>query len=140
MTLKKAGGIPFYIKDDKLFVCLFVSNDGTYGGTAPQIAKGHVDEYETQRDAAVREVFEETGVDVEGAPRHAVFSGPFAGQVEDYYLSVYLYKLDDRVEPAVGDEGEGVWYPIEDALCFIRLDQQAILEQAKWRAMLDDGW
>lgn len=57
----KAGLLPYYIKDDQVFVCLMVPSDPKYGGSDPQISKGNVEAGEDPLETAKREATEELG-------------------------------------------------------------------------------
>lgn len=61
---KRAGLVPYCrASNGQTVMAFFVPSDENYGGLAPQIAKGQIDEGETAREAAVREAFEELGLD-----------------------------------------------------------------------------
>lgn len=127
----KAGMIPYFVENGEIHVCLFVSNDAQYGGDKPQIAKGHIDEGETWLDAAFREVEEETGIkilDENIVDISCLYAGAFRGQVSKYGFIVAGVEIDRKIDTSIGDEGEGIWMRLPEAINKIRGDQKFILE------------
>ena len=60
---KKAGLLPYYEDESgKLWFCLMIPSDPSYGGTHPQIAKGNIDAGESAMETAIREGKEELGL------------------------------------------------------------------------------
>jgi len=59
---ERAGIIPFYIENNKVFVYLMIPSNKRFGGTQPQIAKGCKDGDETPWETATREAYEEIGL------------------------------------------------------------------------------
>ena len=60
--IKRAGIIPFFIKEGKIQMLFMKPSDPEYGGSHWQIGKGGIDEGETPVKAAVREGKEELGL------------------------------------------------------------------------------
>jgi len=58
----RAGVIPYYIEDKDIKMMFFIPSDFRYGGDKYQIAKGRVDPWEDVETAAIREAFEELGL------------------------------------------------------------------------------
>lgn len=58
----RAGFIPYYRKDDQLYMMFMLPSDSKYGGSKFQIAKGKVEDGETPEEAAIREAGEELGL------------------------------------------------------------------------------
>ena len=78
--------------------------------------KGHVEEGESERQTAVREVFEETSVKIEIKLdfRHPVYYRPRPGAKKEV---VYFLALTDQVEtaPLEGETVLAKWIPVERA-------------------------
>jgi len=62
MKVYRAGVIPYYIKDDEVLMLFMKPSDPKYGGDSYQVAKGKVEEGETDQEAAFREANEELGL------------------------------------------------------------------------------
>ncbi len=58
----RAAMIPFYIKDDEFHFLFMRPSDQNFGSLEYQIAKGMIDDGETELDAAIREGKEELGL------------------------------------------------------------------------------
>lgn len=58
----RAGIIPFFVENEEIQMLFMKPSDPTYGGEYFQIAKGKVDDGETNEEAALREGFEELGL------------------------------------------------------------------------------
>ena len=56
---KSCGIIPIYIENDEIKVVLIKQNNGVIG-----FPKGHVEKGETEKETAIRETKEETGLDI----------------------------------------------------------------------------
>jgi 8-oxo-dGTP pyrophosphatase MutT (NUDIX family) len=98
--VKKAGFIPYFKKDENDFYMLFVkSSNPIYGGKDWMLVKGHIDEGETDFQAAMREAKEECGLKESNLIANTIQLGwkgiltnsrrscPFSvyiGQVKDY--------------------------------------------------------
>lgn len=94
----KAGLVPYYRKDNEVFMLFMVSSDSDFGGDLPQIAKGNVDRGEEIADAAVREAQEELGL----APDNIVpntfaraWDDSIVGLEERYHMTVYCAEVAD---------------------------------------------
>ena len=78
--------------------------------------KGHVEEGESERQTAVREVFEETAVKIEIKLdfRHPVYYRPRPGAKKEV---VYFLALTNQVEtkPHEGETVLAKWIPVEEA-------------------------
>lgn len=123
----KAGGIPFY-KDEngEIHVALFISNNPHYGGSAPQIAKGTPEPGLIPWTLAIKECSEELGIDESElvlSKNFLVSKKKFYGQETEYDFFVYAYELDEKLELGIGDEGRGVWMPLDEAFGEIRISQ-----------------
>lgn len=58
----RAGVIPYYIKDDEILMMFMKPSEPKFGGDVYQVAKGKVEEGETDEEAAFREANEELGL------------------------------------------------------------------------------
>ena len=101
-----------YLKKNEQYLLLFRNkkandmNEGKWMGVG-----GHIEENETKDQAAIREVFEETGLHV-----HSLSC---AGEVlfinDDYQEIMYLYEIVDfSGEMIECNEGELKWVPFKD--------------------------
>jgi len=62
MKVYRAGVIPYYINDGKIQMLFMKPSDTKYGGDSYQVAKGKVEDGESDRAAAFREANEELGL------------------------------------------------------------------------------
>ena len=127
----RAGGFPFYRDGEDVFVCLFLSNDPSYGGHDPQIPKGHPDEGENAVQAASREVHEETGIPLSDLRKKPslVMVKDFVGEVANYKFHVYAFELPERIPAKTNAEGKGVWISLDYARRQMRHDQRIFIEE-----------
>lgn len=90
----KAGLIPYYEDDDGDIVMLFmISSDPKFGGSRPMPSKGGVDKGETAKEAAIREAFEELGLEPSNI-EHVKFV-----KSESYgYVNIEQQQVDVTVE------------------------------------------
>lgn len=130
----RAGGFPYYEDENgDIHVCLFISNDPNYGGPHPQIPKGNPDPGENASQAASREASEETGIPLTDLRKNAqlVIVRSFKGQVADYDIHVYSFKLDRKIPARTTEEGKGVWLSLDRAMSSMRKDQRIFLQDFK---------
>mgnify|MGYP006432519629 CR=1 FL=1 len=59
----KAGMIVYYVENNIPYMAFMVSSNSDYGGPYPAISKGNIDKGETEKQAAIREMNEEIGID-----------------------------------------------------------------------------
>lgn len=113
MKQEKSCGI-VVIKDDniKLSVLLIKHNMGHWG-----IPKGHVEDGETEQETALREVFEETGIESEIVTdfREVISYSPKEGVLKDvvYFLGK---PLSDDLNPQLSEVSKVVFLTEEEAL------------------------
>ena len=105
-----------YLKRDNQYLLLYRNkkendyNEGKWIGVG-----GHIEKNETPDQAVIREVKEETGLDV----RSLKCSGEVLFINNDYEEMMYVYEIDDfDGQEIVCDEGDLRWIPIEDIYCY----------------------
>ena len=103
-----------YIKKDGRFLMLFRNkknhdiNKGKWIGIG-----GHLEENENKEQALVREIKEETGLDV----NHYIYRGELLFINNDFEEIMYLYLVDDVSGELIGcDEGDLAWIKEEDLM------------------------
>lgn len=97
---KKAGLIPYIIEGGKPVFMFMKSSDASYGGDAPMISKGHIDDGESAKEAAIREAEEELGLkrsNMIASTLKEVWRGEFSGQTETYVMGIYACQVKDKV-------------------------------------------
>jgi len=57
----RAGLLPYYIKDNEIYIAFMVPSNPKFGGDKPQIAKGHIEPGYTAIETAIKEGHEELG-------------------------------------------------------------------------------
>lgn len=113
MKQEKSCGI-VVIKDDniKLSVLLIKHNMGHWG-----IPKGHVEDGETEQETALREVFEETGIETKIITdfREVISYSPKEGVMKDvvYFLGK---PLSNDLIPQLSEVSKAVFLTVEEAL------------------------
>lgn len=99
-TLKvKAGFLP-YVWESGVPVFMFMkSSNPKFGGNLPMIAKGHVDDGESNLRAAIREAEEELGLkptNIKPGSTRAIWAGQLRGKTENYKMVVYAGEIEDK--------------------------------------------
>jgi 8-oxo-dGTP diphosphatase len=95
---------------------------------------GYVDEHERPADAAVREVKEETGIDVTDL-EHLYTAGDPGRDPRGWTISVvFMTQVDTKsVKPKAADDAKAVkWWPL-DAFPPLAFDHAMLLERARAR-------
>lgn len=109
-------------------ILLALHNAGHWGFT-----KGHVEQGETEEQTAIREVKEETNIDIEINTKYSyrMFYSPKEGVEKEVIL--FLGKcLNDGIKPQLEEIKELKWFSIEDAIKTITFDNaKDVLEQLK---------
>lgn len=84
---------------------------------------GHIDDNDDVLSAAVREVFEETGVKVDQSKisLKVVAIGNHQDRNEIYMVYYFLINLDTKQEIINSDEGKSSWVPLEEVLTMDKL-------------------
>lgn len=98
----KAGLIPYFQDgDDEPRMAFMVTSNPRFGGAAPMIAKGHIDEGEAPDEAAIREAEEELGLrrsNMLGASFETVWRGALTGLDETYKFYVYAVRVKSMTD------------------------------------------
>lgn len=86
----RAGLIPYVVEGEQVYMMFMKPSDPAYGGNEYQIAKGKVEENETNEEAALREAKEEIGLFI-GNVIKTEEVGLFMGRT-----TIYVSKVKDR--------------------------------------------
>lgn len=132
-----SGGFIFYIdeKERQIYTLLIRNKDNVLW-----ICKGHLENNETQVEAALREFFEETGLDSKylehvGLCEKISYSfEEFGGMnTKDVFINVFMCseKIDLSKNIGVEDIIEISWYKYEDALNQISYDKNYLINSYK---------
>lgn len=90
----RAGMIPYYINESGEVEMMFmIPSDQTYGGSAPQMAKGRIEDDEDPREAAVREAKEELGLIPQNIDGDIEYLGVHLGRTHVYTCRVMIRDL-----------------------------------------------
>lgn len=90
----RAGMIPYFINDQGEVEMMFmIPSDQTYGGSAPQMAKGRIEDDEDPKEAAVREAKEELGLIPQNIAGDVEYLGVFLGRTHVYTCRVSMQEL-----------------------------------------------
>lgn len=132
---KKAGLIPYVIEDGVPVFMFMKSSDANFGGDAPMISKGHIDEGESAKEAAVREAEEELGLkrsNMVTSTLKEVWHGELSGQTETYVMVIYTCQVKDKANFGKPHyETESVhWMTNDDFQTRGRSSQRKIVAQA----------
>lgn len=131
MKKVRAGCIPYYIFDSTVFMLFMIPSDPKYGGDKPQIAKGAVEEHETDfKEAAIREAEEELGLIKSNTfdvfKTYAHIQPTKTGVSEFYVFACKILTKENFIDPHF-ETKETVWlneYQIKEN---IRRDQQFLV-------------
>jgi 8-oxo-dGTP pyrophosphatase MutT (NUDIX family) len=134
-----AGGVVFKNENGRFFILLINPRKPNFG--APQdywtFPKGHIDEEEDKKNAALREVLEESGVrgkiiDSLGSVKYFVNAsyGKFIKFV-DYYLMEYI---DGDIANHDREVAEARWFKLEEAEKMLKFkhDKEMLGKARKW--------
>lgn len=136
-TRHAAGCVVYKIEDGQIYFLLICDPYGRW--TLP---KGHLERDETEAEAAVREVREETGISGDLGPLIERISYRFIhrGRVIDKQVSFFLMQASSgTVRPQISEGISAVtWYSAEDAFPLLYYDQVRNVFQ-KALAMLEKG-
>ena len=84
----RAGLIPYYIKNDEIFMLFMMPSDAKFGGREFQIAKGKVEPGESNEAAAIRESGEELGFTMLNADGNVTSLGNFLGRTAMFLCKI----------------------------------------------------
>jgi 8-oxo-dGTP pyrophosphatase MutT (NUDIX family) len=119
----RAGLIPFLVSNGKMYVCLMQPSNSEYGGDRFQLAKGHIDEGEADKDCAVREAIEELGLIRESIGK--LFHITDVKKISWWSAEYKNFELGHHT-----DESKDVkWVEIDEAFDIIREWQRPILSR-----------
>lgn len=96
---KKSGLVPYVIENGVPVFMFMKSSDANFGGDAPMISKGHIDDGESAKEAAIREAEEELGLKRSNmivSTLKEVWRGELTGQTETYVMVVYMCQVKDK--------------------------------------------
>lgn len=107
--ITRAGLMPYYIdENNETQICLMIPSDPAYGGSKPQIAKGHVDKGETPEKTAIREAEEELGY-----IHKSHYKVNYVTTMSN--IRFYAVKVDSKnFNPASWETGEVIWIREKD--------------------------
>lgn len=116
MTHEKSCGCIVFKKQDDTFKYLFLKHIDTHGGHW-DLPKGHVDPGETEVETAIRETYEEAGLQVTPLPgfREMITYSPKPGVIKD----VIFFIAKDSGEPVRylwKEHDDHLWLTLEEAL------------------------
>ena len=114
---KRAGAIPYYRENGKIYMLFFIPSDAAFGGTKYQISKGHLDEGETTTEAAVREAEEELGLKKSNIKTIKLGSiDEIEGMSKSYELYTYLIEVNNKNDfgPTTFETKETKWLTFEE--------------------------
>jgi bis(5'-nucleosidyl)-tetraphosphatase len=125
---KSCGAVVYIEKDNKIKFLLLQSKPGRYFG----FPKGHVEENETERETAVREIFEETGLQVDFIKGFRESTTYKIGDLIEKNVILFLARAkNDRVKLMPDEIENFVWADYSEALGILTFENlRAILRKA----------
>ena len=112
---KSCGAVIYKYIDNELFILLLKHNLGHWS-----FAKGHVEDNETEQETAIREIREETNLDVtiNSDFRYVITYSPYEGVIKDvvYFLAT---TNSDNIKAQQSEISEIKWFKYEDAISMI---------------------
>lgn len=112
---KSCGAVIYKYIDNELFILLLKHNLGHWS-----FAKGHVEDGETEQETAIREIKEETNLDVtiNSDFRYVITYSPYEGAIKDviYFLAT---TNSDNIKAQQSEISEIKWFKYEDAISMI---------------------
>lgn len=124
---KSCGNIVFKEIENKLYVLLVHHNLGHWG-----IPKGHVEINEKEEETAVREVFEETGINSYVIPgfRKIITYSPKDDVLKDVVFFIGKAS-DDNLTPQLTEVSEAKYVEINEGINLItHIDEKQVLKKA----------
>ena len=124
---KSCGAVIYKYIDNELFILLLKHNLGHWS-----FAKGHVEDGETEQETAIREIKEETNLDVtiNSDFRYVITYSPYEGVIKDvvYFL---VTTNSDNIKAQQSEISEIKWFKYEDAISMITYeDDRKVLMKA----------
>jgi ADP-ribose pyrophosphatase YjhB (NUDIX family) len=122
----KSGGIPYVINNGKIECLFMIPSNPNFGGSYPQIAKGHIERNELPREACIRELKEELGV-----VNYEIMYQLFTTNFKESRLHLYALKLRDKnnlIQPHY--ETKSVVWKKMNELSSLRPEQRNIINRA----------
>ena len=124
---KSCGAVIYKYIDNELFILLLKHNLGHWS-----FAKGHVEDGETEQETAIREIKEETNLDVtiNSDFRYVITYSPYEGAIKDvvYFLAT---TNSDNIKAQQSEISEIKWFKYEDAISMITYeDDRKVLMKA----------
>ena len=112
---KSCGAVIYKYIDNELFILLLKHNLGHWS-----FAKGHVEDSETEQETAIREIKEETNLDVtiNSDFRYVITYSPYEGAIKDvvYFLAT---TNSNNIKTQQSEISEIKWFKYEDAISMI---------------------
>jgi 8-oxo-dGTP pyrophosphatase MutT (NUDIX family) len=135
----RAGVIPYYIEDKDIKMMFFIPSDFRYGGDKYQIAKGRVDPGEDVETAAIREAFEELGLNKRNIKKTFLSCKKKLIGYDNYPYDIYIYAsevFDKEDFSEYGYEtGETIWLNMKEFRECGRKSQLDIVEETYKKIM-----
>lgn len=124
---KSCGAVIYKYIDNELFILLLKHNLGHWS-----FAKGHVEDSETEQETAIREIKEETNLDVtiNSDFRYVITYSSYEGVIKDvvYFLAT---TNSDNIKAQQSEISEIKWFKYEDAISMITYeDDRKVLMKA----------
>lgn len=107
----RAGVIPYFIENGLIQIYCMKPSDAEFGGSRFQIAKGKVEEGESNKDAAIREAQEELGLFTGNIDGDVVELGTFMGRT-----TIFIAKMKDKEMFGLPhhETGETKWMSVDE--------------------------
>lgn len=109
----RAGMVPYYIKDETIFMLFMRPSDPKFGTFSYQVCKGKVEENELPMEAALREAEEEIGLKISNICGEVHHIGTVLGRTD-----IYVCKIEDPLNfssPSTPEEVESTkWMTPEE--------------------------
>lgn len=115
---KSCGAVVYKYENEKLYILLLKHNRGHWS-----FPKGHMELGETEVETAIREVKEETNLDViiDNKFRYVTTYSPFKDVIKDVVYFVAVPK-NNEIIPQLEEVNMIKWYEEVDATCVITYD------------------
>ena len=133
MNNQKSGIIPYYIKNEKVFVLLMKPSNIKYGGDRYQIAKGNIDGDDTLFETAIKEGHEELGLKTKNIIDGVMYNEKthISGKYSKYDIHTFYCKINDINDFDIPhyETGSTKWFR-EDELSKVRKNQKNIIKNS----------